>query len=626
MKFRQDIQVLRGLAVLGVVLFHIFPTTFKSGYLGVDLFFVISGFLLTPSIQEIVSSEKEVRRRLFKEFYERRFARLAPTLIIVVLGFSLWMLIFGPLGEQRYAFIQGLTSLLYVANFEAFRLSQGSYFHPDPNGLLHTWSLSAEEQVFVILPLVFIFLMKSLRIKFNVSVFITFTCGFVFYILINFSTLFENLPYFIGNPEFFYFSPIFRATEFLLGSIIVTKFQNRLKISNRLYKFFLALDLGAVAFPMTHQILLVSVLILSSLILMNSRHNYQTGLTLQFFQAIGDASYSIYLLHLPIIFMAKHIASDHPLIEPSLPYLALMASVFAGWFSFQYIEKTFKVKLLSYPVALKKYAVICLVITPILILGGLRLGATKYYGLSKPPTLVGDIKCERGEDIGFCGNLQDNEKPKFLLIGDSHAAALSEVFRTQVSNNGGNPIIMFGRGCPLSIILDESGNVTPCEAYLNMVTNYISENEVTLIIAQRSSQEQWPNQETTRNLLKSIDYLSRYATKIYVISPNPEFRKGMSQGSLSSLFSNNGESDRIDLMKASFEDLKMLQASIKKTKISIVDSISMFCDIESCSYKKSGKYLYWDSNHLSRDGANLYSGFFSTLNSGRDRLTRSESS
>ena len=169
LKTRRDIQALRGISVLGVLLFHLFPTFFKSGFLGVDVFFVISGFLLTPSIKRIVEAERSNQKQQLKEFYLRRFFRLTPALVATVILFSIWMFLFGPLGEQRFAFIQGLTALMYLANIQAFRLSQGDYFNPDPNGLLHTWSLSTEEQIFIVLPFILIFLFKSKYFYFRIT-------------------------------------------------------------------------------------------------------------------------------------------------------------------------------------------------------------------------------------------------------------------------------------------------------------------------------------------------------------------------------------------------------------------------------------------------------------------------
>ena len=178
---------------------------------------------------------------------------------------------------------------------------------------------------------------------------------------------------------------------------------------------------------------------------------------------------------------------------------------------------------------------------------------------------------------------------------------------------------MYGRGCPLSLkgFTPKSGTLTPCQKYLQMVIDFTNKNESILIVAQRSSQETWPDQTSTKELLRSIKFLDRYAKRIYLILPNPEFRKGQAQGSLSSLFEVNSDVPRSQILQASFADASLLGKGLRQTGVSVFDSSQLFCSERACSFKSNGKYLYWDSNHLSRDGAAQYSDFFSSLRSGK---------
>ena len=91
---RDDIQLLRGFAVLAVILFHLFPQVFRNGYLGVDIFFIISGYVVTPKLIAIFKNplRKEIKKNLIS-FYKIRYYRLAPTLAIVLIFFSLIMLV-----------------------------------------------------------------------------------------------------------------------------------------------------------------------------------------------------------------------------------------------------------------------------------------------------------------------------------------------------------------------------------------------------------------------------------------------------------------------------------------------------------------------------------------------------
>ena len=153
-RYRKDVQVLRGISVLAVVIFHANLNT-PLGYLGVDIFFVISGLVVTPLILRIFEGQTTLRQRLInlKIFYVRRFYRLAPALA-ATLGISAVAILFlGPTSDhERYA-SQGIATLLVLGNFGAYRYS-GDYFSPNPNPLIHTWSLSVEEQIYIFLPLI----------------------------------------------------------------------------------------------------------------------------------------------------------------------------------------------------------------------------------------------------------------------------------------------------------------------------------------------------------------------------------------------------------------------------------------------------------------------------------------
>lgn len=615
---RQDIQVLRGIAVSGVILFHLLPGYFPSGYLGVDVFFVISGFLLTPSIERIVSAEGKNRRELFQSFYLRRFFRLTPPLVVTVVTFSIWMLFFGPLADQRYVFIQGLTSLLNLANFEAFRLSQGNYFHPDPNALLHTWSLSAEEQVFIILPITLLALSQIFRCKFKTSLLISLTLGLTLYSIVNFTELLSQLPLGLGSREFFYFSPFFRVSEFLIGSLLAVYLP---KTNLPKYcKTILLVNLCVIMMiPKQSDLLLFWTLCLTAAIISDSKTQGKRNVINLATAKLGDASYSIYLIHLPVIYLVNHVQVNLEGKEWIVYLVSVLITIVLGGLSYLYIEGKLKSWLVELKGKKRVVAITSICLLPIVVMGLLRLGSTNFYGLATPPSLVGAISCEKGEEIGYCGKADLRGRGNYLLVGDSHAAALSEIFSEEIFAFGGNPLVMYGRGCPLSVtgFDPQSSQLTPCQKYLKMVVDFTSRHETTLIIAQRSSQATWPDQQSTQELLLSAQLLSKHTRKVYLITPNPEFRKGMAQGSASSLLEINSGVPETEILPASSADTSLLRKGLRQTDVSIFDSSKLFCADHTCSFKLNGKYLYWDSNHLSRAGALQYSDFFSSLSPGK---------
>lgn len=371
--------------------------------------------------------------------------------------------------------------------------------------------------------------------------------------------------------------------------------------------------------PRQNDLLLLWALCITATLVIDTKEQNVSNRLICGASKIGDASYSIYLVHLPVIYITNQIFISFEESMLLVVFVSVLMTALLGGLSYFYIEGKLRNSLVEIKGRLRIVVIASILVVPILSMGIFRLGSTNYYGLASPPTLVGTISCEKGEDIGHCGDIQTNKKQNYLLVGDSHAAALSEIFQKKVSELGGNAFVMYGRGCPLSLAgFDSKSNVqSPCQEYLKMVIEFTIKNETILVIAQRSSQERWPDQSSTQELIASINLLNKHAKKIYIILPNPEFRKGQAQGSFSSLFQLNSNVPRSQILPASFADSKLIREGLHQTGVSILDSSKIFCSEQACSFKLDGKYLYWDSNHLSRDGARQYSNFFSSLSLGK---------
>jgi peptidoglycan/LPS O-acetylase OafA/YrhL len=148
--FRPDVQGLRGLAVLLVVVFHT-GLALPGGFVGVDVFFVISGFV----ISRLLITELDTEGRLdLRRFYRRRARRLLPALALAVAVVLAMSALLAPIGSQAQTARTGIAAALFVANFYLARATDTGYFGTDAawNPLLHTWSLSVEEQFYVVAP------------------------------------------------------------------------------------------------------------------------------------------------------------------------------------------------------------------------------------------------------------------------------------------------------------------------------------------------------------------------------------------------------------------------------------------------------------------------------------------
>jgi peptidoglycan/LPS O-acetylase OafA/YrhL len=151
-------------AVIGVILYHGNPAQFAQGWLGVDVFFVISGFVIAPKLFEIWSNTNDKKRahKLLK-FYESRVIRLAPTFAFTVVVFGSLLYLFSGWSEIRHFSAQALAASLGLGNLEAINQSQSNYFRPNPKAFLHTWSLSVEAQIYLLAPFLFLMIARSSR-------------------------------------------------------------------------------------------------------------------------------------------------------------------------------------------------------------------------------------------------------------------------------------------------------------------------------------------------------------------------------------------------------------------------------------------------------------------------------
>ena len=155
-EYRAEIDGLRALAVIPVILFHAGFKSFSGGFVGVDVFFVISGYLITT----IIITEKQAGNFSLLNFYERRLRRILPALFVVLL-FSLPLAWLWLMPSEMKVFSQSLIAVsTFSSNFLFWRLS--GYFAPaaELNPLLHTWSLSIEEQYYLCFPVFFIFIWR----------------------------------------------------------------------------------------------------------------------------------------------------------------------------------------------------------------------------------------------------------------------------------------------------------------------------------------------------------------------------------------------------------------------------------------------------------------------------------
>ena len=206
-KYRPDIDGLRGIAVLSVVLFHAFPAQIPGGFIGVDIFFVISGYLISKILYESITKPGFILNEL-PIFYARRIIRIFPSLITVLIASYIfgWFILYKDEFISLSKHLSG--GATFLSNF--ILLNESGYFDSESElkPLLHLWSLGIEEQFYLLFPLL-LFIFYKLRFNLLAIISLIFISSFLF-----------NVSYLNIDPVYTFYSPLTRAWELMAGALL----------------------------------------------------------------------------------------------------------------------------------------------------------------------------------------------------------------------------------------------------------------------------------------------------------------------------------------------------------------------------------------------------------------------
>ncbi len=437
--YRPDIDGLRALAVLLVVIYHGFPDSLNGGFLGVDVFFTLSGFLITKIIRSDLTSDHFSLRK----FYFNRIRRILPSLLIVMTTFLATGWLFFRADEFAQLGNEVLAGSLFYSNF--FYLSQDNYFDvaSELKPLLHLWSLSIEEQFYVLYPIGFILLNKisrSQRIQMLViatSATASFVICFVF----------------ASSTSHAFFLPITRWWELLLGGVLALSTNNgRFRVSN---PNLVALGgFGCIAIGVVFASIVESFLVHMGLIVVFGtliliavgQDSRLVKLTMgrKPLVEIGKISYAFYLWHWPILVTARILNGGSP--SGPVRFTLLSFAFLLSWLTTRFIEKPIRLR------AQHERAV------ALLSAGLLLVGTAGWFVSSRDGVPGRDANNNQVKFIGDtgqnqfhryisdnffpcvpeevftsalswegyvrCNQSKDNEQIEVLLLGDSHAEHL----------------------------------------------------------------------------------------------------------------------------------------------------------------------------------------------------------
>lgn len=420
MQFRHDIQGLRALAFLLVFLFHLNSSWLPGGFLGVDLFFVISGYLITT----ITLSDIDRAKFSFIHFFIKRIKRIVPTYLALLVGVAVaGSFIFL---ATDISTLQGtiLRSFLFISN-QLF--AQGnSYFGAQlsENPLLHTWSLAIEMQFYVLLPFILWFFRNKLR--------------YVLPILIVGTTVYSTYHlYVLGNKSAMYFSLIARVPEFLVGAYAAVLFKEGINFRRN---FNNLLSIGSLAvllccafwinedtnFPGYLALLPCTA---SALLLVIKNNAVSAFFSHKIPVYIGEMSYSLYLWHWPVLAFMRYRNDTYQLNIQEMVFAAVCTFILS-WVSYTFIEKNFK------RISLQKVAIILFSSGIILAISYFTMPTISEQNrmsdrLTQP---IFGLASHNSDKIEKFGNEITNDS--IILIGDSHALMLKPFLnKIGVENN-----------------------------------------------------------------------------------------------------------------------------------------------------------------------------------------------
>ena len=624
MQYRREIDGLRALAVVPVVLFHAGIAGFPGGYVGVDVFFVISGYLITSILRE----DMERGGFSFAAFYERRARRILPALFVVMLAclpFAWsWQ---GP--EQFADFAKsGIATLIFASNL--YFWNQSGYFAPqsETQPLLHTWSLAVEEQFYLFFPVILILLYRSfLRDRMITSLVLIGAASFLAC-----QWGWRNAP-----DANFYLAP-FRTWELMSGAIcafVLREAPPRPSEAPAILGIaFITLSILILGehtpFPSSLTLLPVAG---TCLVILYAREGTAACrlLSLRPLVAIGLVSYSFYLWHQPIFVFARARWPETHALMPSLVLIAL--AFFLAALSWRWIERPFRHPSPRMGGGRWQLAVLgsgATAIAAAMLYVGAQGGVPERFdaralahvatGREVPAMLE---QCKLGYAPARPRSCLNNPgaDPVFhiALIGDSHASQWTEALNSAGDQHGWQIETFAKSACPMTEIRFAyyrlKREYRECEQWRNAVHKTIERGKYDLVIISQSVSYLFQDEPfavkrgTWDEGLKAMALrLDAHHTRWMLLSDNPQFRDRHPVDcvfrSRVLAFTPDGNcnvkrQDALDLPGRAVE-----RAAVENSRYgSWLDLSGYFCDATWCRPEREDYLLMSDGNHLSRRGA-----------------------
>lgn len=653
-KYRPDIDGLRAIAVLSVVLFHAGVPLVNGGFIGVDVFFVISGFLITSIIH------KEATRRTFSlvNFYDKRIRRIFPAFfVVVVFSIVLSSIIFLPRDFESFS-KSLIASVLSVSNFLFWK--EAGYFDgsADFKPLLHTWSLSVEEQFYIFFPLTLILLFKFFK-QHLASVILL--IALLSFILSVWGVVHQPIAAFFLSPT--------RAWELAIGALLAIGVLPTfgLRWVRELLSF---IGIGLIFFgvffissetPFPGVSALLPCVGTGLVIYAGLSGKTMVGNVLSWrpLVFIGLISYSLYLWHWPLFVFAKYYLI-RPLTNVEI-LIVLLTSLFMAILSWFFVERPFRKNHEKFNRAwvfsTAATLTLCLIIVGFIGLSFKGLENRFSNDVVQLANGGNDISltsraCMRLNEKGFDKEklcyIGDNKKEAtFVILGDSHAGALMPGFDLAAKKAHVKGIHGSISSCaPLDgvAIKNSSGrDYKSCASFRDDILTFIEENKLissvvlsarwpvysegsrygiddtgpNIILVDEEERELGNHNVFSVGLERTVARLRQAKKQVYIVFSTPEV--GWNVPSVLARSKAYGvEEPYLPPLVSSFKERNLYVKSVMESislryQVNIVYPHKKLCDSNKCLVTIDGYSLYSDDDHLSVFGANFISSEFDSI-------------